>query len=47
MKRGGSFEKLSADVLYNQYRLCSDYFDRTQFMKDRKDRLVHDSTPRY
>ena len=41
MKRGG-FEKLSADVLHNQYNLCSDHFDRAQFINDRKEILVND-----
>ena len=44
MKRGRSFEKLSADGLHNQYRLCSVHFDRAKFMNDRTERLVHDTT---
>ena len=47
MKRGGSFEKLSADVLHNQYPLCYDHFDKAQFMNDRKEWLVRDAIPRY
>ena len=42
----GKFREITADVLHNQYPLCSDHFDRAQFMNDRKERLVHEATPK-